>query len=63
MRDNDVTGVSIARIASLYGAREDVGAVGGGGPLVARSWGVTVAGTGTFVVAASEVGVAALSLD
>ena len=63
MRDNDVTGVSIARIAPLYGAREDVGTVDGGGPLVARSWGATVAGTGTFVVAASEVGVAVLSLD
>ena len=63
MRDNDVTRVSIARIAPLYGAREDVGAVDGGGPLVARSWGATVAGTGTFVVAASEVGVAVLSSD
>ena len=50
-------------MAPLYGAREDVGAVDGGGPLVARSWGAIVAGTGTFVVAASEVGVAVLSSD
>ena len=51
------------RIAPLNRAREDVRAVDGGGPLVARSCGAAVAGTRTLVVVASKVGVAVLSSD